>query len=163
MLEDVREAQSSEELEVLTRLIPEYPEVDLPQVRGSIEERRAELDRYSREVVGTDVVQRLLKRLEILKAQQPEPKQQVQVPRYSRKYKLVHDRLDWTNKPQVHALMQILKMRWKVGDVFEEDEALRLIEDHIDLLDTVQTAERLFAYYKGAGGFGEHGNFEKVY
>lgn len=163
MLEDVLEAQSAEELDALVRLIPEYPDVDVSQVRGSIEERRAALDKYSQEIVGSDVVQRLLQKLQELKAQEPAAKPKVELPRLSRKYKLVHDRLDWTQKPQVHALMSIIKMRWTVGDVFEEEDLLALIQENIALLNTVQTAERVFAYYKGAGGFLEHGNFEKVF
>lgn len=163
MLEDVAEAESTEELAVLERLVPEYPEVDIPAVRGSIEERKRTLDRIGAEVVSSEAVRMLLRELQELQSRQQPVRSMEPVRRATRKYRFIHDRLDWTDKRQVHVLMEIIKTVGKVGDVMDEADIEVAVRANAHLLETRQDPMRVFAYYKGAGGFLEHGNFEHAY
>lgn len=159
MLEDVREAETLAELSKLEELIPEYPDVDIPAVRGSIEERREALSNFDhkKELV------RLMGELQELKGEsRPTPAPRVMLPNI-RKYKLVKTDCSWTQKPQVHVLMEVMKSVVSVGEVVEEQALLDAVEANKHLLNTRQDSARVFNYYKSAGGFIEHGNLEKVY
>lgn len=160
MLEDVDEATSLAELKVLEGLIPEYPEVDVPAVRGSIEERRKVLQNY-------DVVEEL-RRLQaqlgqLRTAPLPHVKQKPPAMPNTRKYRLIKTDCFWTSKAQVHVLMEIIKSVCKVGEVVAEQEILDAVELNKELLNTRQDSSRVFLYYKGAGGFLEHGCLVQVY
>ncbi len=160
MLEDVMEAETLAELTKLEELIPEYPEVDIPAIRGSIEERRQALSNFD----PTQEMQRLLDQLQELRG---EAVQVVAAPKLVlqnvRKYRLLKTDCSWTMKPQVHVLMEIIKTVVKVGEVVDEEVILEACEANKAALQTRQTSERIFHYYKGAGGFLEHGNLERAY
>lgn len=159
MLEDVKEAATLAELAKLEALIPEYPAVDVPAVRGSIEERRIALSSFDPSI---EVV-RLLSQLQELKNERrPAPLPKVQMPN-TRKYRLVKADCSWTKKPQVHVLMEIIKSVCNEGDVVSEETILEAVEANKELLNTQQPSERIFHYYKGTGGFIEHGNLVKEY
>lgn len=159
MLEDVSEAETLAELTKLEELIPEYPDVDVPAVRGSIEERRAALSNFDPMVE----MQRLLGELQELRGEKrPEVVSRAPMPNV-RKYKLIKTDCSWTQKPQVHVLMEIIKSVVQVGEVVDEEVLLEAVEKNKAALNTRQTSDRIFHYYKGAGGFLEHGNLERVY
>jgi len=159
MLEDVREAETLAELTKLEELIPEYPDVDIPAVRGSIEERRAALSSFDPE----KEMKKLLAQLEEIKGgARPAPAPKLVLPNI-RKYRLIKVDCSWTQKPQVHVLMEIIKSVVQVGEVVDEEVILEAVEANKASLNTRQPSERIFHYYKGAGGFLEHGNLEKVY
>ena len=163
MLEDVAEAESTQELAILEHLIPDYPEVDIPSVRGSIEERRVTLDRVGKELVSSETVQKLFAELSALKSMGQPVLVEGSERKATRKYRFVHDRLDWTDKRQVHVLMCIIKTVGNVGDVLNEEDIVAAVRANAEALETRQDPARVFNYYKGAGGFLEHGNFERAY
>jgi len=159
MLEDVREASTLAELTALERLIPEYPNVDVPAVRGSIEERRAALSNFD---PATEVGKLWAQLQELRGEQKPAPVVKVALPNI-RKYRLLKTDCSWTQKPQVHVLMEIIKTVCQVGEVVDEEVILAAVEKHKEALQTRQPSDRIWHYYKGSGGFMEHGQIEKAY
>lgn len=86
------------------------------------------------------------------------------VHRAGRRYRLLKEDVGWSTKPQVHALMAIIKAHAKVGDVLDEADIVRMVEANRAVLDTVQTGKRIWDYYKGDHneGLTAHGNVEKI-
>lgn len=84
--------------------------------------------------------------------------------RGSKKYKLLSDDVSWSTKPQVRALMEILKAHVEVGGVLEESAIVGAMVANERVLETRQGGKRIWDYYKGdhAEGLIAHGNVEKV-
>ena len=86
------------------------------------------------------------------------------VVRGSKRYKLLSDDVSWSTKPQVHAVMAILRAHAEVGNVLEEATIVAAMEANIAVLETRQGGKRIWDYYKGRGADGLllHGNVEIV-
>ncbi len=81
-----------------------------------------------------------------------------------KKYKLLKIDLEWTNKPQVHAIMAILNAHIDIGDTIAEDEIVKMMIANEAVLNTTQGGKRIWDYYKGThnDGLTAHGNVEVV-
>ena len=86
------------------------------------------------------------------------------VVRGSKRYKLLSDDVSWSTKPQVHAVMSILRAHANVGDVLDESTIVAAMEANVAVLETRQGGKRVWDYYKGthAEGLRMHGNVEVV-
>ena len=86
------------------------------------------------------------------------------VVRGSKRYKLLSDDVSWSTKPQVHAVMAILRAHANVGDVLDESTIVEAMVANERVLETRQGGKRIWDYYKGdhAEGLMAHGNVEKV-
>lgn len=103
----------------------------------------------------------LLQQLEELKGVRPAP---VPIVRSGRKYRLLKVEAEWSTKPQVHAILQILGAHAKPGDVLEESDIVKMMVENEHVLQTRQGGKRIWDYYKGdhAEGLIAHGNVEKI-
>lgn len=92
------------------------------------------------------------------------PMQRTAVARTSRQYKLLKDDVSWSTKPQVHAVMRILMAHMSVGEVVDEADIVRMMEQNEGVLATTQGGRRIWDYYKGnnAEGLQAHGNVERI-
>jgi hypothetical protein len=160
-LEDVAEIESLGELTRYEVLLQEFGEYEDPVVLQAIEAKRKQ--------VGDPmlVIAQYMVQLEELK--KPEPVEIVRelpkaapVRRSGKRYRFLKDSVDWSSTPQVHAVMEILKMRYKVGDLMEESDIVDLMEQNVSVLATRQPASRIWDYYKGKSDRGllTHGNIE---
>jgi hypothetical protein len=80
-----------------------------------------------------------------------------------RRYRLVSTDVDrWTTKPQVLAIMEVLKAHFQEGDVFTNSQAVEAVRANRQLLGTRQDPADVWDYYKGrsADGLLQHGNIE---
>jgi hypothetical protein len=86
------------------------------------------------------------------------------VVRGSKRYKLLSDDVSWSTKPQVHAVMSILRAHANVGDVLDESTIVAAMEANVAVLETRQGGKRIWDYYKGnhVEGLRMHGNVEVV-
>ena len=86
------------------------------------------------------------------------------VVRGSKRYKLLSDDVSWSTKPQVHAVMAILRAHANVGDVLDESTIVEAMVANERVLETRQGGKRIWDYYKGnhAEGLRMHGNVEVV-
>jgi hypothetical protein len=86
------------------------------------------------------------------------------VVRGSKRYKLLSDDVSWSTKPQVHAVMSILRAHVEVGGTLDESTIVAAMEANVAVLETRQGGKRIWDYYKGdhAEGLIAHGNVEKV-
>ena len=86
------------------------------------------------------------------------------VVRGSKRYKLLSDDVSWSTKPQVHAVMAILRAHAEVGNVLDEATIVAAMEANVAVLETRQGGKRIWDYYKGnhAEGLRMHGNVEVV-
>lgn len=93
-----------------------------------------------------------------------QPKNKPPVVRGTRRYQLLDTEVRWTQKPQVHAIMQILGAHASPGDVLDEDDIVRMMEANVSILNTTQKPKRIFDYYKGDHneGLTAHGNLRRV-
>lgn len=112
-----------------------------------------------------DKIARLEARIKELEAKKTsEPK--VAILRTENVYKInTFDLSKWgTKKPQVHALITILKKICNVGDEVPESKIVAAVEEHQALLRTRQPAKRIWQYYKGehTDGMTAHGIISKV-
>lgn len=160
MVEDVRDCETLAELQALVDLGPEFDEVGA--AGREIAAKRKQLE----SVNPNDRLRELLSQLQTLKAQ-PASEERIQVAfvkRAPRKYRLLKDDVGWSTKPQVHAVMRILRTIVKVGEVADEDQIVAAMEEHADLLNTRQPPRRIWDYYKGSSAEGllEHGNIDRV-
>lgn len=85
-------------------------------------------------------------------------------PRLGSRYRLLKTEVGWSTKPQVHAVMEILKAHIEVGQEVDEEDIVRMMEANRDVLQTRQPPRRIWDYYKGdwSEGLMAHGNVEKV-
>ena len=83
---------------------------------------------------------------------------------YGRKYRLLKKEVEWSTKPQVHAIMAIICAHAEVGDVLDEADVVRMMVENEAVLQTRQGGKRIWDYYKGdhAEGLLAHGNVEKI-
>ena len=86
------------------------------------------------------------------------------VVRGSKRYKLLSDDVSWSTKPQVHAVMSILRAHVEVGGVLDEAMIVEAMVANEAVLETRQGGKRIWDYYKGnhAEGLRMHGNVEVV-
>lgn len=86
------------------------------------------------------------------------------VVRGSKRYKLLSDDVSWSTKPQVHAVMSILRAHVEVGGTLDESTIVAAMEANVAVLETRQGGKRIWDYYKGnhAEGLRMHGNVEVV-
>lgn len=86
------------------------------------------------------------------------------VVRGSKRYKLLSDDVSWSTKPQVHAVMSILRAHVEVGGTLDEATIVAAMEANVAVLETRQGGKRIWDYYKGnhAEGLRMHGNVEVV-
>jgi hypothetical protein len=91
-----------------------------------------------------------------------EPK--VAVVRAENVYKIVKFETGWTKKPQVKAIIEILKKICNVGDEVPESKIVAAMIENEALLRTRQGGKRIWQYYKGdhSDGLTAHGNIAKV-
>jgi hypothetical protein len=104
----------------------------------------------------------LLQQLEELKgAKKPAA---VPIVKSTRKYKLLKLEVEWSTKPQVHAIMDILGAHAKPGDVLDEGDIVKMMVENEHVLQTKQGGKRIWDYYKGdhAEGLMVHGNVERI-
>ena len=109
-------------------------------------------------------VAELLAQVEALKSStQAKPPVQPVV-RGSKRYKLLSDDVSWSTKPQVHAVMSILRAHVEVGGTLDESTIVAAMEANVAVLETHQGGKRIWDYYKGdhAEGLRMHGNVEVV-
>ena len=86
------------------------------------------------------------------------------VVRGSKRYKLLSDDVSWSTKPQVHAVMSILRAHVEVGGTLDESTIVAAMEANVAVLETRQGGKRIWDYYKGdhAEGLMAHGNVERI-
>ncbi len=161
MVDDVRECETLAELKALEDLGPEFNEVKM--AAAEIAEKR----RWLESIDPNDRLRDLLGQLQDLRSRPLLPSPYgggAAVKRAPRKYKLIKEDVGWSTKPQVHAVMAILKTVVKVGEVADEDQIVEAMEKHCETLQTRQPPRRIWDYYKGASAEGllEHGNIEKI-
>ena len=86
------------------------------------------------------------------------------VVRGSKRYKLLSDDVSWSTKPQVHAVMSILRAHVEVGGTLDESTIVEAMVANERVLETRQGGKRIWDYYKGnhAEGLRMHGNVEVV-
>jgi hypothetical protein len=86
------------------------------------------------------------------------------VVRGSKRYRLLSDDVSWSTKPQVHAVMAILRAHVEVGGVLDEASIVAAMEANVAVLETRQGGKRIWDYYKGTHceGLMAHGNVERV-
>lgn len=115
--------------------------------------------------VPTDVaaLEAEVARLQAMLAPTP-PTPPVRVSRGSKKYRLLSDDVSWSTKPQVHAVMAILRAHAEVGSVLDESTIVEAMVANERVLETRQGGKRIWDYYKGmhAEGLRMHGNVEVV-
>ena len=92
------------------------------------------------------------------------PPKQVKRTASSRKYRLLKKEIEWSTKPQVHAIMEILAAHAEVGDVLDEEQIVGMMVANEAVLRTRQGGKRIWDYYKGdhAEGLVAHGNVERI-
>jgi hypothetical protein len=164
-LEDVAEIESLGELTRYEVLLQEFGEYEDPVVLQAIEVKRqqvgdpmlviaqymVQLEELKKEVVTDAIVREVV--VDVTK--QP-------VRRSGKRYRFLKDSVDWSSTPQVHAVMEILKTRYKVGDLMEESDIVDLMDENVAVLATKQGGKRIWDYYKGKSDRGllTHGNIE---
>jgi hypothetical protein len=86
------------------------------------------------------------------------------VVRGSKRYKLLSDDVSWSTKPQVHAVMSILRAHVEVGGTLDEASIVAAMEANVAVLETRQGGKRIWKYYRGkhAEGLEMHGNIVEV-
>lgn len=109
-------------------------------------------------------VAELMAQIEALKAGAAAKPPVKPIVRGSKRYRLLKVEVDWSTKPQVHALMQILGAHAKPGDVLDEADIIRMMVENEVVLQTRQGGKRIWDYYKGDHheGLVAHGNIQKV-
>jgi hypothetical protein len=85
-------------------------------------------------------------------------------PRGGRKYVLLKTDVQWSTKPQVHALMDIIVAHANVGETMDEADIVAWCVANEHVLNTCQGGKRIWDYYKGdhVEGLVAHGNIKKV-
>ena len=117
------------------------------------------------EEVAMPKIEELEARLAELTAQLTRPTTPpVKVVRGSKRYRLLSDDVSWSTKPQVHAVMAILRAHAEVGNVLEESTIVEAMVANERVLETRQGGKRIWDYYKGTHceGLMAHGNVERV-
>ena len=106
----------------------------------------------------------LLAQVEALKGNPPVQAPSQPIVRGSKRYRLLSTDVSWSTKPQVQALMEVLKAHANVGDVLDESTIVEAMVANEAVLETRQGGKRIWDYYKGnhAEGLRMHGNVEVV-
>ncbi len=168
LMDDIDEAESMAELEALLDDVrKEYGELDDSDIVESITQSRARLAHATVPTVVASQNQMSDKLLELqqqLIHMQIAAQPKVAVIRSTRSYKLLSFDVQWSTKPQVHAIMQILSGNFKLNDVVDEAVIVDAMEQNRHVLQTRQTGKKIWDYYKGEHpeGLLMHGNVEKL-
>jgi hypothetical protein len=164
IFEDIAEAESVPELDAMVR----HWELEFPEAIANVEIMTAVENRKMSIPVpvaedNQSILMGLLEQLQKLKTEQPTI-ERAQITRSSRKYKLLKTELDWTTKPQIHAVMRILSAHAKLGDVLDEGDIVEMMVANESVLNTRQGGKRVWNYYKGDHfeGLCAHGNIQKL-
>ena len=163
--EEIAEVQSLNELKALWCFGQaegnEYGDAAcVPYFKGAVERLRKEKPVEQVEDVQAKLTA-LLQQLEELKGVKPAA---VPIVRSGRKYRLLKVEAEWSTKPQVHAILQILGAHAKPGDVLDEADIVKMMVENEHVLQTRQGGKRIWDYYKGdhAEGLMAHGNVERI-
>lgn len=152
MVSELREVETSTELEILVAT-------------------NAETER-GRKLMSHEFMQTLLHEAQIRVSglvYQAEPKAEAAPvvrsqprPRSAAVYRLVNAEVSWSERNQVLILGILIQQAASATGTFTDDDVIELIEVNRVVLKTRQPAKSLWNYYKGAGGFVEHGNIERI-
>ena len=163
--EEIAEVQSLNELKALWCFGQaegnEYGDAAcVPYFKGAVERLRKEKPVEQVEDVQAKLTA-LLQQLEELKGVKSAA---VPIVRSGRKYRLLKVEAEWSTKPQVHAILQILGAHAKPGDVLDEADIVKMMVENEHVLQTRQGGKRIWDYYKGdhAEGLMAHGNVERI-
>lgn len=169
-IEDMTEVETNAELGEYQKLLDsEYYEV--AQDDGVSSAIQAARERLTAPVLSKaetiNELEGLMAQLALLRSTVPVPDVVEATERRTgsaKKYRLLKDAVTWSQKSQVHAVMAILNKVVKVGDVVSEDEIIDAMYEHQALLNTRQTPERIWNYFKGMSGDGlmAHGAIERA-
>lgn len=164
--EELREVESLPELKAIwCHWVSEAPAfadepVAMSGVRQALRRLRSQPrpEEPTTEQLPEEVID-LLKRLDQLE-KGPKPP----IIRATRKYQLLKKEVDWSTKPQVHAVMQILTAHMAVGDIVDESDIVAMMVANEELLETKQGGKRIWDYYKGDHNQGlvAHGNVRRI-
>ena len=172
--EEFGEIQTVEELKALWCFGQvtnnEYADAEcVPMLRAAVARLRAQppvLQGVSQEVQVEETendarIRELSLEIQRLRAQVKPP---VAQQRSGRRYRLLDTNVSWSTKPQVHAVMAILRAHAEVGNVLDEATIVAAMEANVAVLETRQGGKRIWDYYKGnhAEGLRMHGNVEVV-
>jgi len=165
IIEELAELNSMEELKALWCFGQaegnEYGDAAcVPYFKGAVERLRKEKPVEQVEDVQAKLTA-LLQQLEELKGVKPAA---VPIVRSGRKYRLLKVEAEWSTKPQVHAILQILGAHAKPGYVLDEADIVKMMVENEHVLQTRQGGKRIWDYYKGdhAEGLMAHGNVERI-
>lgn len=165
IIEELAELNSMEELKALWCFGQaegnEYGDAAcVPYFKGAVERLRKEKPVEQVEDVQAKLTA-LLQQLEELKGVKSAA---VPIVRSGRKYRLLKVEAEWSTKPQVHAILQILGAYAKPGDVLDEADIVKMMVENEHVLQTRQGGKRIWDYYKGdhAEGLMAHGNVERI-
>ena len=165
IIEELAELNSMEELKALWCFGQaegnEYGDAAcVPYFKGAVERLRKEKPVEQVEDVQAKLTA-LLQQLEELKGVKPAA---VPIVRSGRKYRLLKVEAEWSSKPQVLAILQILGAHAKPGDVLDEADIVKMMVENEHVLQTRQGGKRIWDYYKGdhAEGLMAHGNVERI-
>lgn len=165
IIEELAELNSMEELKALWCFGQaegnEYGDAAcVPYFKGAVERLRKEKPVEQVEDVQAKLTA-LLQQLEELKGVKSAA---VPIVRSGRKYRLLKVEAEWSTKPQVHAILQILGAHAKPGDVLDEADIVKMMVENEHVLQTRQGGNRIWDYYKGdhAEGLMAHGNVERI-
>ena len=165
IIEELAELNSMEELKALWCFGQaegnEYGDAAcVPYFKGAVERLRKEKPVEQVEDVQAKLTA-LLQQLEELKGVKSAA---VPIVRSGRKYRLLKVEAEWSTKPQVHAILQILGAHAKPGDVLDEADIVKMMVENEHVLQTRQGGKRIWDYYKGdhAEGLMAHGNVERI-
>lgn len=167
IIEEISEVESLAELNALRSCSEDYAEpafaplFDAAVVRLTNKEE-PKMD--SAEVDLASKVADLLAQIESIRAGATTPPPVKPVVRGGKRYVLLKTEVDWSTKPQVHALMEVIKAHANVGDTMDEADIVAWCVANEHVLNTRQGGKRIWDYYKGdhAEGLVAHGNIRRV-
>lgn len=168
--EEIKEVETLSELKALYCFGQsnnnEYGDAQfVPEFRAAVARLRSKEEVAMLNVESLEArVAELLAQVEALKSGAKANPPVQPVVRGSKRYRLLSDDVSWSTKPQVAAIMMIIKANAKVGDVLEEEHIIAMMEANVDVLQTRQGGRRVWKYYRGnhAEGLEMHNNIEEV-
>ena len=160
ILEEFEECESLQELHAMRDCSSQYQDPEVLEYYKQAEARLSNAPAFKPQNYQLmETMERLNREIAKLKAQTSPP-----VPRSSRQYRILKLEVNWSTKPQVHAIMRILGAHAKPGDVLDEEHIVEMMERNVDVLATRQGGRKVWNYYKGdhPEGLLAHGNLEKL-
>lgn len=169
LMDDMDDARTIDEVEaIVNQVVEDYGNVF--QDPDLIECLRLNRDRLSLTTIAreqssqNEMVNKLAQLQQQLAAMQIAAQPKVAVVRSSRSYKLLSFDVKWSTKPQVHAIAKILEANFGLNEVVDEGIIVEAMERNRHILETRQTGQKIWNYYKGdhSEGLLMHGNVEKL-